>query len=427
LKGWKRTLNTELIASGVLEIGDGYRAKNTELDAYGLPFARAGNINNGFLFDDADLLCHKSVEKARDKISQTNDCVITTKGTFGRVGYVRKGTRRFVYSPQLCYWRSKNYRFLSPQFLFYWLQSAEFLTQAHQIKSSTDMADYANLSDQRSMSISLPPLPIQRKIAAVLSAYDDLIENNTLRIAILEKMAEELYREWFVRLRFPGHEKTKIVKGVPEGWRTPTLSDACDLITRGVSPKYDDNSPYYVINQKCIRNAKIDFSEARRHSSKVPHYKFLKYGDVLINSTGVGTLGRVSAVEYEIAETTCDSHVSICRADIKKASIHFLSFCLKGLQSHFESSSTGATGQTELNRTEIGRTNILLPNKPLQDAFSKAISPIWELKHSLDLALQNLTISRNSLLSRLMSGKIDLEHLDIQFPPSMREVDHAHA
>jgi type I restriction enzyme, S subunit len=275
--------------------------------------------------------------------------------------------------------------------------------------------------------ICLPPLPIQRKISAVLSAYDDLIENNTRRISILEKMAKDLYREWFVRLRFPGHEKTKIVKGVPEGWRTSTLSDVCDIITRGVSPKYDDNSPYYVINQKCVRNAKIDLSEARRHSSKVPHYKFLKYGDVLINSTGVGTLGRVSAVEFEIAETTCDSHVSICRTDIKKASIHYLAFFLKGLQSHFESSATGATGQTELNRTEIGRTNILLPSKPLQDAFSKTISPIWELKRSLDLALQKLTTSRDSLLSRFMSGKIDLEHLDIQFPPSMRVEEPAHA
>ena len=77
----------------------------------------------------------------------------------------------------------------------------------------------------RKLNISLPPLPIQHKIAAVLSAYDDLIENNNRRIAILEKMAEELYREWFVRLRFPGHEKVKIVKGVPEGWDVKRIGE----------------------------------------------------------------------------------------------------------------------------------------------------------------------------------------------------------
>jgi type I restriction enzyme S subunit len=78
-------------------------------------------------------------------------------------------------------------------------------------------------------NIELPLIPVQRKIAAVLSAYDDLIENNNRRIAILERMAEELYREWFVRLRFPGHEKAKIVKGVPEGWEVKKLSDVVEL------------------------------------------------------------------------------------------------------------------------------------------------------------------------------------------------------
>lgn len=75
-----------------------------------------------------------------------------------------------------------------------------------------------NRNHLHKMKLFLPPLPIQRKIAAILSAYDELIENNMRRIAILEKMAEEIYREWFVRLRFPGHEKVKVVKGVPEGW-----------------------------------------------------------------------------------------------------------------------------------------------------------------------------------------------------------------
>ncbi len=80
----------------------------------------------------------------------------------------------------------------------------------------------------KQIKIPLPPLPIQRKIAAILSAYDELIENNNRRIAILEKMAEEIYREWFIRLRFPGHEKVKVVKGVPEGWEVKKIKNIVD-------------------------------------------------------------------------------------------------------------------------------------------------------------------------------------------------------
>src|SRR6185503_9642741 len=105
LKGWKRYENRELIGNGVLEIGDGYRAKNSEFANDGLPFARASNVNGGFDFRGADVLSAKSVAKAKNKISQLHDCVITTKGTFGRIAFVLRETQSFVYSPQLCYWR----------------------------------------------------------------------------------------------------------------------------------------------------------------------------------------------------------------------------------------------------------------------------------------------------------------------------------
>ncbi len=100
-----------LIKNGVFEIGDGYRAKNTEFDSKGLPFARAGNIKSGFHFVGADLLCEKSVIRAKEKVSMVNDSVITTKGTFGRVAFVQSDTLHFVYSPQLCYWRVKDKSF----------------------------------------------------------------------------------------------------------------------------------------------------------------------------------------------------------------------------------------------------------------------------------------------------------------------------
>ncbi|MCP4624321.1 MAG: hypothetical protein GY850_12415 [bacterium] len=215
---WVTLRNSELIKDKVLEIGDGYRAKNSEMGSEGLPFARAGNIKDGFQFLNTDILGKKSVGKAGNIVAKINDVVLTTKGTFGRVALVRQNTEKFVYSPQLCYWRVKNYSVIHPRFLYYWIQGPEFLAQANQVKSSTDMADYTNLKDQRAMSITGPSINIQKKIAAILSAYDDLIENNKRRIALLEKMAEEIYCEWFVRMRFPGYEKVKFYKGLPNDW-----------------------------------------------------------------------------------------------------------------------------------------------------------------------------------------------------------------
>jgi type I restriction enzyme, S subunit len=405
----------------------GTQLKASDYSSHGTPVINVRNI--GFRSEkiaDLEYLNEAHSYRLRQHRLEKNDIAFGRKGAVDRHLIIKEKQNAWIQGSDCIRIRIKS-KLIDPDFLSFF-----FLTGGHrswmEIQGSFG-ATMGSLNQGIIERISFPlfPLPIQRKIAAVLSAYDDLIENNTRRIAILEKMAEELYREWFVRLRFPGHEKTKIVKGVPEGWATARLSEVCDLISRGISPKYDDNSPYFVINQKCIRNAKVDLSEARRHSTKVPREKMLKYGDVLINSTGVGTLGRVSAIEFEVAEITCDSHVSICRVKIEKATIHYLAFCLKGLQSHFESSSVGATGQTELNRTEIARTMILLPTLPLQDAFSKTISPIWALKRLLDLSLQNLTTTRDRLLFRLMSGKIDLESLDIQFPPSMREdVGRAH-
>jgi type I restriction enzyme, S subunit len=226
---WTTWKNIDLIRDGILEIGDGYRAKNSEMGAFGLPFARAGNVNNGFHFENADILHEKSVAKAGRKISQPDDVVLTSKGTFGRFEFVRKRTPQFIYSPQLCYWRINNLSVIDPRFLFFWMHSANFWDQACRVKNLTDMADYVSLRDQRNMTITCPPIVTQRKIADILSAYDDLIENNTRRIKILEEMAQLLYREWFVNFRFPGHEEVDLVESaiglIPEGWEVRKLAE----------------------------------------------------------------------------------------------------------------------------------------------------------------------------------------------------------
>ena len=168
----------DLIAERRLFIGDGYRAKNAELGTDGLPFARAANIDGGFALDGADRFPETELSRVGEKVSTLGDVVFTSKGTVGRFASVRDGTERFVYSPQLSFWRSLDASTIDSRWLYYWMTSPEFRIQYSRVKGQTDMADYVSLRDQRRMVITLPPIEEQRAIASVLGALDDKIELN---------------------------------------------------------------------------------------------------------------------------------------------------------------------------------------------------------------------------------------------------------
>ena len=158
----------DLIIEGVVLIGDGFRAKNSELGTDGLPFARAGNLNDGFDFTRADRLPEEHAGRIPSKCSVPGDVVFTSKGTVGRFAFVDTWTEPFVYSPQLCFWRSLDHGRLPPTVLFRWMQSEEATRQINALKGQTDMADYVSLRDQRSMVISLPGPEATRRLAATL-------------------------------------------------------------------------------------------------------------------------------------------------------------------------------------------------------------------------------------------------------------------
>jgi type I restriction enzyme, S subunit len=185
-----------LIDRRVLVVGDGYRAKNAELAAEGLPFARAGNIDAGFHFADAELLGWPAVARAGAKVSEPLDVVFTSKGTVGRFAFVASTTPKFAYSPQLCFWRSGDRDRLSPYFLYHWMTSRRFLEQVDAVKGQTDMADYVSLTDQRLMRIACPPPDAHRQLATEVGPLWDLHFSNTdetktltaLRDALLPKL-----------------------------------------------------------------------------------------------------------------------------------------------------------------------------------------------------------------------------------------------
>lgn len=139
------------------------------------------------------------------------------------------------------------------KFVFYQLQQPEVVGWVEKHAVGATMLNL-NTTILSNIPLLLPPIETQRRIADILSAYDDLIENNRKQIKLLEEAAQRLYKEWFVDLRFPGHEHTKIVDGVPEGWEKSTVAAVSSILRRGISPRYNENGKFVVINQKCIRS-----------------------------------------------------------------------------------------------------------------------------------------------------------------------------
>lgn len=220
-------------------------------------------------------------------------------------------------------------------------------------------------------------------------------------------MAEYLYKEWFVRFRFPGHESAAFENGIPKAWEYCTLDSLSDVLQRGISPDYNDDGGFTVISQKCIRQSIMDIKEARKQSKVFKPELNLMDGDTVICSTGTGTLGRVGQVYGNHPNTTFDSHVTLVRA---KAPIgkHFLFWTLKEMQPWFMNMGIGSTNQQELYRSTIKNAKAMKPSETLIERFERIVEPIHSEIVSLTESQANLTKQRDLLLPRLMSEKLEV-------------------
>jgi len=417
----------DLIASSKLWIGDGYRAKNSELDSAGIPFARAGDINDGFHFTSGDHLPEEDAWKAGNKLSEAGDVVFTSKGTVGRFGFVTEEIQRFVYSPQLCFWRSLDYGAIYPRFLFYWIQGKEFYRQYKSVSQKTDMAEYVSLSDQRSMEITLPELSSQQEIAHILGTLDDKIELNRKTNETLEAMAKALFKSWFVDFDpvrakaegrhtglpaeisdlFPDSFEESELGEIPSGWQCSPLADRAIYLSRGVSPAYCEEGGVLVLNQKCVRDSRISFEKARRHDTTRKQIvgREVRRFDALVNSTGVGTLGRVAMMPICQEEVVVDSHVTVVRGSNEQESF-FISSTLLNRQTEIEALGEGSTGQTELSRVVLGSVPVIFPSPQLISAYFDFAFIIQDKIEKNDQASVVLASARDALLPKLISGEI---------------------
>ena len=246
---------------------------------------------------------------------------------------------------------------------------------------------------------------VQEKIVTIFESIDQKIAVNKKINDNLEQQAVALFKSWFVDFSLFGGT-------VPENWEDTTLENITTLIMRGIAPKYSDNSDQTVINQKCIRNHTIDLSLARTHTPKTINEKWLQFGDLLINSTGDGTLGRVAQVWFAPKNLTVDSHVTIVRP-AREELIFYIGLWGILHEKEIESLHTGSTGQTELPRDRVKMLKLLLPDDASLSRFNSIIAPIASTIISNQEENQKLANLRDTLLPKLMSGEIDV--FNIQF------------
>jgi type I restriction enzyme S subunit len=318
--------------------------------------------------------------------------MVTTKGnSVGRTSYVPLGTPEFVYSPHLSYWRSVDSSKLSSRFLRYWSKSPEFSAQLYSMAHGTDMAPYLSLADQRRLRISLPSIFVQEAVAEVLGSLDG-------KIAVNEQIAGTARQ--LARMNF----RAVIQTGDAEKGE---LSLVVEFLSRGVAARYSiDKSQLRLLNQKCIRDNRVSVTPSRRTlTDKVPNAKMLQMHDVLVNSTGVGTLGRVARWTKQEA-CTVDSHVTIVRFDAARVDPVCAGFAMLDAEPEIEALGEGSTGQTELSRAQLSALRIAVPSRdrvgtlrPLLDALESRGNSALEESNSL-------AALRDTLLPKLMSGEI---------------------
>lgn len=344
---------------------------------------------------------------AKYKVS-VGDIVYSRRGDVGRCSRVGSAEAGWLCGTG-CLRITPDPSKIDPNYLFYMLSLPSVIGWVRNNAKGTTMP---NLNTEILSAVPLrieSDLLVQKRIAEVLVSYDALIENNRKQIKLLEEAAQRLYKEWFIDLRFPGHEDTEIdpETGLPEGWKRKRLGELADYISRGVAPKYADESDWHVLGQTCIRDNLVLLENSRKLAPINDLNKVIRFGDVLINSTGVGSLGRTAQVWFNPENITVDSHVTIVRGTSSLYSFYLGLWAFSNEQL-IESLHTGSTGQTELPKDRLASIRLLKPPSNILLRLNAIVKPlITEI-----LAKQNLIASlseaRNRLLPRLMEGEIEL-------------------
>lgn len=274
----------------------------------------------------------------------------------------------------------------------------------------------ANAQVLASYKFSVPPLPTQRKIAAVLSAYDDLIENNTRRIQILEEMSQAIYREWFVNFRFPGHENVKLVESelemIPEGWKVTYIPQAVEINPKTRAPK-DTVKPF--VAMQCLSNNSMLIG-GFEHRTGNSGSKFKNSDTLFARITPCLENGKTAFAQFMPTDEVVaigSTEFIVMRSKTLCPEFVYLLARSDGFRDNAIKSMTGASGRQRVQEACFEKYAFAHPPADLIDQFRKAVAPMFRQVHLLARKNENLRRTRDLLLPKLVSGEVDVSELDI--------------
>ena len=380
----------------------------------GIPFFCSKEIiclDKGEDFEPTDFIPEELYNdiKAKYGVPTGGDLLLTTRGTNG-IPYIYKPSDKFYFADGNLSWFKNFGKELSPQYLYYWFKSPLGIHEVDAISKGTAQKAVP-IDGLRRIVLLTPSLHTQNRIVEILSRYDSLIENYQKQIKLLEEAAQRLYKEWFVDLRFPGHENTKIVDGVPEGWEKKTIADVCTNISSGSTPSrsnkaYWENGTIKWVKTKELQDGWIldteeYISQEGYNSSST---KMFPVNTILMAIYASPTLGRLGILSTDCC---CNQAALGLIADENIISWQWLFWKLYELRDEFNAIARGA-GQQNISGIVVKNKEIIIPDKGVIDGFTSVVSKMFEQQKSLSSQLRLLTEARDRLLPELMNGEMEI-------------------
>ena len=364
----------------------------------GYPLVRTPNIGRGrLIYSGMHRVCEEVYNKRNARaIPQTNDLIFAREATAGNVALIQEGEK--VCLGQRTVLIRPNANLVNPAFLTYHLLAPE---QQYKLLSTANGATVAhvNMPTIRNLKLSLPPLATQHRIANILSRYDSLIENYQKQIKLLEEAAQRLYKEWFIDLRFPGHENTNLIDGVPEGWEKKSIGEIGEYLN-GFAFKPSDwqelGKP--IIKIKEMGNG-VTNETPRNSGERVPAKYLIKAGDLLFSWSAT-----LMVIIWSGEEGWLNQHLFKV-TPVKGIDREFLLESISNTIVEFQNLTTGST-MKHIQRNKLDQVFVNVPNAEIMKRYSDISEKTRSNILSLQSQLRLLTEARDRLLPKLMNGEI---------------------
>lgn len=370
----------------------------------GVPFYRSKEIiesSNGQAISEPLFISQEKYDEIKNHfgVPQPGDMLLTSVGTIG-VPYIVREKDYFYFKDGNLTWFRNFSDELNSKYLYFWVKSSEGQSVLNNttIGSSQKALTIASL---KGLEIPCPPAPVQKRIVEILAGYDDLIENNQKQIKLLEEAAQRLYKEWFIDLRFPGHETTPIVDGVPEGWTSMAMNDIAEYIN-GYAFKPSDwgtkGKPIIKIKEM---GSGITAGTPRNSGEGIPAKYIVTAGDILFSWSAT-----LSAMIWDEEDGLLNQHLFKVVPHNGISREFILQSILKTLD-EFSNLTTGST-MKHIQRGKLKEVFVNVPDNATMRKYESISEPMREQILTLKKQIILLKEARDRLLPKLMSGELEV-------------------